>query len=56
MVIYNLAQMQGINLNVKLLSYSTSITEENPDFADIGMGVTAIANIRHWVGYAAIAY
>lgn len=56
LVCHDLARIQGTELSGKLLAYSTSITGENPDFSDVGMGVTAIATIRHWVGYAAIGY
>lgn len=43
-------------LTGKLLEYSTSIEASRIQVEDIGMGVTAPANIRHWVGYAAIGY
>ena len=56
MVSYELSRLQNIELNGQLLDYSTSIARKNPDFSDIGMGVTAVANIHHWVGYAAIGY
>lgn len=56
MVSYDLGQLQGLELNGQLLDYSTSISQVNPDFTDIGMGVTAPANIRHWVGYASVGY
>jgi len=56
MVGLDLSRLQGTGFDGKLLGYSTSIAEQNPDFSDIGMGVTAVANIRHWVGYAAIGY
>lgn len=38
------------------VGYSTSIDHKPIPVEDIGMGVTAAANIRHWVGYAAIGY
>jgi len=39
-----------------LMRYSTSISQEPIHVNDIRMGVTAPANIHHWVGYAAIVY
>ena len=39
-----------------LMGYSTSISREPIRVNDIFMGVTAPANIHHWVGYAAIVY
>jgi len=38
------------------LGYSSSIDHDKIDFEDLNMGITAPANIRHWVGYAAIGY
>jgi hypothetical protein len=38
------------------VGYSTSIEREPIPVKDIGMGVTAPANIHHWVGYPAIGY
>ncbi|MGZ3901821.1 MAG: AmmeMemoRadiSam system protein B [Bacteroidia bacterium] len=46
------APLKGI-----ILGYSTSIANKHIDVHDLnGMGVTAIANPRHWVGYAAIGF
>ncbi len=56
MVGWNLARKENTVFSGTFLAYSTSIAEKNPDFTDIGMGVTAMAGIRHWVGYAAIGY
>jgi AmmeMemoRadiSam system protein B len=40
-----------------LLGYATSIDHPHIRVDDLeGMGVTAPANIRHWVGYAAVGY
>lgn len=36
--------------------YATSIDHATLEVESIGMGVTAPANLRHWVGYAAIGY
>jgi AmmeMemoRadiSam system protein B len=46
-----LTPSQGI-----LLGYSTSITQKPLPVTDLGMGSTAGASIRHWVGYAAMGY
>jgi len=39
-----------------LLKYSSSIEHEPIPVSDLKMGITAPANLHHWVGYAAIAY
>jgi hypothetical protein len=40
-----------------LLGYSNSLDHRHIKVDDLqGMGVTAIATIRHWVGYAAVGY
>jgi AmmeMemoRadiSam system protein B len=49
------------SLNMKPLAgtpvgYSTSIENKALPVKDLGMGVTAPANIHHWVGYPAIGY
>lgn len=46
----------GAPLNGEFIGYSTSIDHASIPVNDIGMGKTAIANIRHWVGYSAIGY
>ena len=56
MVSYDLSKLQKTSIKGHLLGYSTSISEKNPDFTDIGMGATAVANIHHWVGFTAIGY
>jgi len=44
-------------LQGKILGYSTSLENKNIDVKDLnGMGVTAIATLRHWVGYPAIGF
>jgi len=43
-------------LDGKMLRYSTSISRSPITVDDIGMAVTAPANIHHWVGYVAIGY
>ncbi|HXB13592.1 MAG TPA: AmmeMemoRadiSam system protein B [Bacteroidia bacterium] len=40
-----------------LLAYSTSLSHEQIPVNDLdGMGITAPATLRHWVGYAALGY
>jgi AmmeMemoRadiSam system protein B len=40
-----------------LLDYSTSLAHEPIPVSDLdGMGITAPATLRHWVGYAALGY
>lgn len=40
-----------------LLDYSTSLTHDPIPVSDLdGMGTTAPAHLRHWVGYAALGY
>jgi len=44
-------------LDGRVLGYSTSIEAPRIEVGDLGgMGVTAPANPRHWVGYAAVGY
>jgi AmmeMemoRadiSam system protein B len=38
------------------VGYSTSIDKKPLQVKDLGMGITAPANIHHWVGYPAIGY
>jgi AmmeMemoRadiSam system protein B len=40
----------------RVLAYGTSIGQSHIPVADLGMGTTAPATIRHWVGYAVVAY
>jgi hypothetical protein len=41
----------------RILGYGTSIDTPRIAVDDLdGMGVTAPANLRHWVGYAAVGY
>lgn len=40
----------------KMLRYGTSLSHPPIPVEDLGMGTTAPANIRHWVGYTAIGY
>ena len=44
-------------LHGTVLGYATSLDDQRIDVADLdGMGVTAPATMRHWVGYAAVGY
>jgi AmmeMemoRadiSam system protein B len=38
------------------LGYATSVDHPSLDVEPLGMGVTAPASLRHWVGYAVIGY
>ena len=53
----DLAKAQELNsVSGHLIDYSTSISDKPLPVKDIGMGHTAPAQIRHWVGYAAVGY
>jgi len=43
-------------LNGKYIGYSTSIDHKSLPVDDLRMGKTAIATMRHWVGYASVGY
>jgi hypothetical protein len=43
-------------LNGKFIGYSTSIDHNPLPVDDLRMGRTAIATMRHWVGYASVGY
>ncbi len=43
-------------LSGTILGYGTSIQQKPLPVDDLGMGVTAIAELHHWVGYAAVGY
>jgi len=53
---YYLQKLCGENLTGVLLKYASSIDHPHVPVQEIGMGITAPANIHHWVGYAAIGY
>jgi AmmeMemoRadiSam system protein B len=53
---YELQKEMGGFLTGRLLGYANSIDHEPIKVSDLGMGITAPANPRHWVGYAAIGY
>ncbi|MEW5846025.1 MAG: AmmeMemoRadiSam system protein B [Bacteroidota bacterium] len=48
--------MGGAELTGLPIGYATCIDHEPLPVSDLGMGKTAPANIRHWVGYAAVVY
>ena len=57
MVAFNLQRETISNpLNGKFVGYSTSIDHPQLPVNDLGMGKTAKATIRHWVGYASVGY
>jgi MEMO1 family protein len=55
---WHLQQLLGAApLEGKILGYSTSLDDQRIKVDDLdGMGVTAPATIRHWVGYAAVGF
>jgi AmmeMemoRadiSam system protein B len=58
LVAWNLQQVLGAPPLVgKTLGYATSLDTPRVKVDDLdGMGVTAPANLRHWVGYASVGY
>jgi MEMO1 family protein len=55
---WHLQQLRGERpLTGTILGYATSLDDQRIDVDDLdGMGVTAPATLRHWVGYAAIGF
>ena len=54
---YYLQESMGVEpVKGVAIGYTTSIDNITLKVDDIGMGVTAVANDHHWVGYAAIGY
>jgi len=54
---YNLNQMTSASsLSGEFVGYSNSIDHPAIKVDDLNMGVTAVANNHHWVGYSAIGY
>lgn len=49
-------QLKSEPLQGQLVGYSTSIDHKPLLVDDLRMGKTAIATIRHWVGYASVGY
>lgn len=56
MASYYLQNLYDIKLKGSLVGYATSIDRPHIPVDDLGMGTTAPANIRHWVGYTAVGY
>ena len=48
--------LNTVPLKGNVLGYSTSLDHLHIKVDDIGLGVTAPAHIRHWVGYASIGW
>ena len=46
----------GSDLTGLPIGYATSIDHQPLPVSDLGMGKTAPANLKHWVGYAAVVY
>jgi AmmeMemoRadiSam system protein B len=53
---YQMAEMKGFTLKGASAGYLTSIDHPGIPVEDLGMGTTAPANIRHWVGYVGVVY
>jgi len=53
---YYLQELSELKLEGRLFGYATSIDHSHIPVDDLKMGVTASANIHHWVGYAAVGY
>ena len=53
---YHLAELCGDTLYGTTSGYMTSIDHPPVPVEDLGMGSTAPANLRHWVGYVGIVY
>ena len=53
---YQLAGLEEVTLTGTNAGYLTSIDHPNIPVNDLGMGTTAPADIRHWVGYVGIVY
>ena len=58
LVAWHLAKVRGAApLSGTILGYATSLGDQRISVDDLdGMGVTAPATLRHWVGYAAVGY
>ncbi|HZI84931.1 MAG TPA: AmmeMemoRadiSam system protein B [Casimicrobiaceae bacterium] len=55
---WHLATLRGaIRLAGTILGYATSLGDQRIEVEDLdGMGISAPATLRHWVGYAAVGY
>lgn len=56
MTSYYLEKLLNNKLSGTFVGYATSIDHPHIKVDDIKMGITAPANIHHWVGYTAIGY
>ncbi len=56
LVALNLSQKTGNIPKAKIVEYATSIDHPCLPVEDLGMGRTAKATLRHWVGYAAVGF
>jgi hypothetical protein len=54
--LYLQQEKSAVPLSGMNLDYCTSIDHLPEQVDDIGMGVTAKANLRHWVGYATVVF
>jgi AmmeMemoRadiSam system protein B len=53
---YHLAEISGDSLCGTTTGYMTSIDHPPISVEDLGMGSTAPASLRHWVGYVGVVY
>ena len=53
---YYLQEMYNIKLTGTLVGYATSLDHPHIPVTNFGMGITAPANLHHWVGYPAVGY
>ena len=53
---YHLAKITGDSIWGTKIGYMTSIDHPPVPVTDLGMGTTAPASLRHWVGYVGIVY
>jgi len=55
---YHLANILQLKKPIagKILGYETSLSNKHIPVSDLGLGVTAPAKLRHWVGYPAIGF
>jgi hypothetical protein len=57
LTVLQLNQLLGTQtLNGQFIGYTTSIDHNPIPVDDLGLGRTAIANHRHWVGYASVGF
>lgn len=56
LVSLELKNLYNFDLKDYFIGYSTSIDKAPLDTTGLGIGFTAPANLRHWVGYACVAY